>query len=507
MRPVLSASLRGIPLVLVLAAFPCETAAQLISLKTVPVAAGDQFMIFPSRNLGMGGVSIALDDRLLDPFVNPAKGARVGQGEFFSSPTFYSISQNSGAARTLPMGTLFSSESWFGGGVVALQQIETGNRFDFGPVLLDLAITVPPPLPPQNTLSEQQSTNKYVQALVGRKIAGGKFAIAASAMLADLNAIDGVEHLYAGASEIDQYGHIEDYRLGLTGAFAGERTFEAVIAHNRYSMTHDVTYVDWFLTDSLNWRFTPQVRDESNPDQTQTWGLHLGYVQPIAESGWRVGGILTTNRMQHPMIPNYELQNIPRDPGHTWAYNLGVGFSKQEGPTTFGVDLVFEPAVSHTWQEAAGPTLAADSVTIIPDRGKTIENRFNFSNAFVNIGMTRTVDNAAFQLGLGVRAYDYRLRQKDNVEMTRRTQNEQWMEWTPSWGLSFTFSDLELRYTGRATTGSGRPGIAQGFGGGFAERGLDLATGGNILLAPQGALTLQDATVVTHRIGISLPLR
>ncbi len=201
------------------------------------------------------------------------------------------------------------------------------------------------------------------------------------------------------------------------------------------------------------------------------------------------------------------MQTIPRDPGHTWAYNLGVGLSKQEGPTTFGVDLVFEPAVSHTWQEAAGPTLAADSVTIIPDRGKTIENRFNFSNAFVNIGMTRTVDNAAFQLGLGVRAYDYRLRQKDNVEMTRRTQDEQWMEWTPSLGLSFTFSDLELRYIGRATTGSGRPGIARGFGGGFAEDAVNLASGGNILLAPQGPLTLQDATVVTHRIGISLPLR
>ncbi len=506
MRPVLSATLRSIPLILVLAAFPSETAAQLIALKTVPVAAGDQFLIFPSRNLGMGGVSIALDDMLLDPFVNPAKGGRVGQGKFFSSPTFYSISQNSGAGRTLPLGTLFSSGNWFGGGVAVLQQIEAGNRFNIGPFPLDLAIIAPPPLPPQNVLSEQQSTNKYVQALVGRKFAGGKFAIAASAMLGDLNAIDGVEHLYAGASNIDQYGHIEDYRLGLTGEFGGDRTLEAVIIHSRFSMMHDVTYVDWFLTDSLNWRFTPQVREESNPDQTQTWGLHLGYVQPIAESGWRVGGILTANRMQHPKIPNYELQNIPRDPGQSWAYNIGVGLSKQEGPTTFGVDLVFEPAVSHTWQEAAGQTLAADSVTIIPDRGKTIENRFNFSNAFVNVGMTRVVDKAAFQLGLGVRAYDYRLRQKDNVAQIRRTQDEQWMEWTPSWGLSFTFSDLELRYIGRATTGTGRPGIAGGVGV-FAEDRVTVAAGGNILLAPEGALTLQDATVVTHRIGIVLPFR
>ena len=50
--------------------------AQLISIKTVPVASGDQFLIFPSQKLGMGNVSIAVDDHLLDPFHNPAKGIR-----------------------------------------------------------------------------------------------------------------------------------------------------------------------------------------------------------------------------------------------------------------------------------------------------------------------------------------------------------------------------------------------------------------------------------------------
>ena len=48
--------------------------AQLISIKTVPIAQGDQFDIFPSQNAGMGGVSIAVADTLLDPFANPAKG-------------------------------------------------------------------------------------------------------------------------------------------------------------------------------------------------------------------------------------------------------------------------------------------------------------------------------------------------------------------------------------------------------------------------------------------------
>ena len=503
MKPLMSAVTRGFTLVLALAALPNEAAAQLISLKTVPVAAGDQFLIYPSRNLGMGGVSIALDDALLDPFVNPAKGGRVSESEFFSAPTFYSISQNSGAARTLPVGALFNSSSWFGGAVAALQQIEMGGQFFGGPVPI-AELPVGSILPPQNVLSEQSATNKYVQAIVGRKFGGGRFAIAGSAMLADLNAIDGVEHLYAGASSIDQYGHLEDYRLGFTAELAGSRTFEAILLHNRYSMTHDVAYVDWLVTDSLNWIWEPRLREETNPDKTRTWGLHLGYVQPMGENGWRIGGILTGNRKQHPKIPNYELQNIPRDPGHSWAYNLGVGISKIVGPTSFGVDLVYEPAVSQTWADAAEPVIAADS-SIIPAGGKTVENRFNFSNASINIGVSRSVDKAAFQLGLQVRAYDYRLRQKDNVAMTRRTQDEQWMEWTPSWGARVTFGDLELRYIGRVTTGSGRPGIARNRVG--LDDAVTVSSGGDIVLAPEGPLTLQEASVLTHRIAISLPIR
>ncbi len=63
-------------------------AGQLIGLKTVPLAAGEQFLIFPSENLGMGGASIAHDDPLSDPFSNPAKGARTTESRFFTVPTF-----------------------------------------------------------------------------------------------------------------------------------------------------------------------------------------------------------------------------------------------------------------------------------------------------------------------------------------------------------------------------------------------------------------------------------
>src|SRR2546427_3129150 len=108
--------------ILLLLALTRPAPAQLISIKTVPIAQGDQFAIFPSNNFGMGGVSIALADTLLDPFVNPAKGARLGAARFFSAPTIYGISQGAGGGRTLPLATIASSDVWFGGRALALQQ-------------------------------------------------------------------------------------------------------------------------------------------------------------------------------------------------------------------------------------------------------------------------------------------------------------------------------------------------------------------------------------------------
>src|SRR6266516_3895062 len=102
---------RAVRLSIQLMALAGPAAAQLISIKTVPIAQGDQFDIFPSNNFGMGGVSIALADTLLDPFINPAKGGRLGAARFFSAPTVYGISQNAGGGRTLPLAAVAGSSS------------------------------------------------------------------------------------------------------------------------------------------------------------------------------------------------------------------------------------------------------------------------------------------------------------------------------------------------------------------------------------------------------------
>jgi hypothetical protein len=136
---------------------------------------------------------------------------------------------------------------------------------------------------------------------------------------------------------------------------------------------------------------------------------------------------------------------------------------------------------------------------------KTVENAFSFSNAFVNMGVSRAVGPAELQFGLGIRVYDYHLDQWDHVEEDFRRQDEDWMEWAPSWGARVHLGDLELRYAGRVTTGTGRPGVAWN---GVAEaRAGDFAAANDILLAPSAPLTLQDVTVLTHQISVSVPIR
>lgn len=346
--------------------------------------------------------------------------------------------------------------------------------------------------------------------MVGRSFGGGRYSFAASATLADLNMLDGTDQLFVNAWDIEEFGHMEDIRLGFTGMFPGERRLEAVLVHNRFSMTHDVTSVNWLLTDSINVRFTPELKKEGNLNKTRTWGVHLGYVQPISESSWRVGGILTANRKQHPKIPTYDLtavelpqaRLIPRDPGNSWTYNIGLGISAHERNTTFGLDVVYEPAESYTWADDTNDVTAADG-TIIPAGGKTVENWFVFSNATVNAGVNQDVGNAAFQLGVRMHSVDYRLRQQDHVELLNRTQNEEWIEWTPTWGFRVRFANFDFRYQGSASSATHFPFFD------FSEDLLvvDDANSIDLLAAPRGELTIPDLTVTSHRLSISIPIR
>jgi hypothetical protein len=472
-----------------------SASAQLITPKTLPVAQGDQFMIFPTQRIGMGSPSIALADTLLDPFINPAKITRVGRMQFYGAPVFYTISSNSGAGRTLPIGSMGKAGKWTGALAMAVQQLDRGS----------LAVGAP------ERLSDRSTVNQYASGVVGRRFDSRGISLGGSMYVAGLRAIDGVDFLYANSQNIDQSGHMVDMRVGLTKEWSGDRALEVLLLHNRFDMTHDVSYVD-FVFDPVQRIQVRRDRIEHNQDRTHAYGVHLGYERPLAEQGWRIGWSATGNVLSHPKIPNYEIQNIPRDPGTTWAYNLGFGLSRVLHPATFGLDVIYEPMWSHTWADAATDTPTQNG-RVIPKGGKTVENDFRFSNAIIRIGVDREAEigtardprTAGMQFGLAMRAINYDLDQVSHVGGGARSQHEDWVEWTPTWGLRFRFPELEIRYSGRYTTGVGRPGVSNG-GIPIAVDALT-AAGSSIIAAPSGPLTLQNVHVITHQISFSVPMR
>lgn len=472
---------------------PAHSEAQVISIKTVPVATGDQFLVLPSERLGMGSVSIALDDMLLDPFVNPAKGALIDESVLLGSPTFYGISNESGAGRSLPVTALFRSEAVFGAISFALQQLVSGQRQDIIFFANDVIWAGP-----QQRLSEASATNLYVNGSIGTELGESGFSVGVGASWAGLDALDGVEHLYALSNGIEQSGHQADYRAGLFWD-RRDQHFEALLVHNRFNMKHDVSYIDW-TWDPVTQRTIVTERVETNRDRTRTTGLQLGFSRPINESGWRVGGTWTVNRKTHPKIPNYEIMNIPRDPGISWAYDFGVGIAKSNGPATFGIDVVFEPIWSNTWAEATADTINVND-EVIRKGDRTIENHFFFTNVQMRLGLAYDLDHASFQAGVEVRSYAYTLKQRDHIRGTKRNQEESWMEWSPTIGAKAKFSEFEIGYQGRMTTGSGRPGVAW-----TGDRTVNQLAA-DFIIAPSGPLTLQDALVITHQLTVSVPIR
>lgn len=236
-------------------------AAQLVTPKTVPVHQGEQWEIYPSSRPGLGGLSIALDDTLADPFVNPAKAARVRGGTLFGAPFAHSISGERGGGRTLSLGGIGSAGAWAVAGVGAVQQLDRA-----GPIW-------------NRPTSERTANNRYLSVALARRLPAG-FAAGASAFGAELGAVDGVDLLYAGSDRIDQEGSLVDLRFGLTRDWADDRTLEVMLLHNRTDVTHDVHFTDrrW---DPVRRVLLVNERSEHNVDRTHIWGVHSEFSRPV----------------------------------------------------------------------------------------------------------------------------------------------------------------------------------------------------------------------------------
>ena len=483
---------------------PLTATAQQIPVKTVPVATGNQFMIFPSQNMSMGGVSIALADPLYDAFVNPAKGISIQGVRFTGTPSYYGISMrddfldDASSTRTLPVGMLVRQGTLFGGAVMAWQEM---TKQDNTPCCFPQNAWLSGPV--RQERSSTTRNNVYAFAMGGAQLPGTNLSVGMSAFTADLNGLEGVRLLYSDGNRVDQDGKMSSFRLGLFQQWDDGRSAELTVQRHRFKMDHEMTQWVW---DDIRQESVLETRIEQ--DETNGWAVLAGFQQPL-NNGWHLGARLVGDWKDHPKIPNYDLMQIPRDPGNTSAYNIGLGLARTIGQTTWGFDLIYEPIWSHTWADAVEdtpfePIGGGDETGFVPAGEMTVENFFRFNNSIFRLGVRQAGDRFDFGLGLDLHLYRYQLDQKDFVQRFKRELDESWGEWTLSLGLGYTFTGFQLRYLSLLTLGTGRPGID--FGGARNVTADMAALESSFVVAPAGPLALQDARVWTHQLSLLIPI-
>jgi hypothetical protein len=478
----------------ILAVLPGVAAAQNITLKTVPVPTGEQFQLFPAALFGMGSVSVAVDDRLAAPFANPARRLDGELLRVFATPTFYGESSNWVGGRTLPISALFAGTRVHGGFGVVVQQLSDRGRPRFWPG------GVPPE--GRSNVIEPSANNTYLFGSLGARLTD-RTSIGLSGLHSELGAVDGVNMLYGRAWAIDQQGTLNEVRLGLAHDLGRDRALEGTITRTHLDMSHDVDYFEWrWPADVPPWSQPPTTVfwQEHNRDRTLTWGTRLRYSQPLDELS-RIGLIVAGSTKAHPDIPNYNVVDIPRDPGNTAVFNIGAGVSRREAGATLAMEIILEPGRSHTWA-FADTVIALPSGATLQPGDKTVDNQFRFLNWNLGIGFENERARSAYQLGLRVRHIGYTLDQENFLAERRRNTRESWMEWTPSWGALFRFSSIELQYAGRMTA-KGWPSV-NWFGGGLVA--VDASSGVDFMVGPTGPVNIPEFRVTTHRFTLSMPL-
>jgi hypothetical protein len=478
-------------------------AAQVIPIQTVPIARGERRLLFPSDHLGMGSVSIALADSVLDPFRNPAFGGRVAAAHLFAAPALYGTSRNTGGGRTLPLAAVARAGPWYGAVALAVQQVDASR-----PVPTNVIFATPIAVDPVPTVSftdpgDRTHGNRYGFASLGRVFPRQGLSLGGSVLWSGVHAQDGADLLYPGSVRFTESGRGTDLRLGLSKEWVGNRSVEALVMRRALDVRHEAVYADVFW-DPGTQSFQQVARVDAGRDRAVTWGVHFAYQRPLGAAGWRIGWVATANRVTEPILASSEVVTIPGGEGRATALNVGVGVSRRNGPAVYGMDLVYEPIWSSSWTVAASPveTSAGDT---IPLGGRALENQFRFSNLMLRMGLSRDIplpnlDRAlAFQLGLVVHPISYRLHQADPVALVTSRMHEHWVEWSPTWGLRLRFPEFDLHYQGRVLNGLGRPGT-------FIDFPVRINAGGVFAVAT-GTLDLTGVTTVTHQISVSLPLR
>ena len=465
------ASLLGV-VVLPLSAAP----AQIIPVKSVPIAEGDQFTFLPSANRGMANVSIALADSLYDPFVNPANGVRGRGSYFFASPSVYALSRRGSSGSTLPVGGLIRSGSLFAAGGFALQKLNPPRTDDRSVVALSSTIA-----PVTGEL--ESHTNRYLYGLMGVGERGLMPALGVSIFWSRLDGVEGTELLYPGSQRLRQQTDVVTVRAGATRQLGARQTLEATLVHRRHASSHDVHFSE-FVWDPVLRVPRERIHIDHNFERHHLWGLQLQHRRRLADSNWTIGALVIANRSRALARPPLGMMSIARDPGESSALNAGIGAARVAGRATLAADAVFEPIWS-TGHEADQDV------------------HYRFANAILRGGagydVVRQSDDVSLRLqaGMQLRAVNYWRDRIDLLLMPSRSHRT-WKEWQHSWGMILRSADFDVNYQGRVQSGESRPGFPE-----FVPVALEGP--GFSSFAPQPALV--PIRVTTHQLFVSVPVR
>ena len=465
---------------------PADSSAQLSSLRNIPIATGNQFLVFPSQNLGMGNVSIALDDTLLDPAINPAKGTRNKRTTLFSSPVYYNFSNENGSSRTIPFGAKITTKNWFMGFSMAFQEVESVKKNNISsPSMGSIGLS---------SSINKYTDNKYVTGIFAGKISGTNISVGGSLFWAGLEAFEGVNLHVVNNREIEQNGEMMEYRIGLLNEFKKGNALELMVSYTLLKLKYDLIFLYGHPITKVE-----QLGLKPELDYSDNLGFQLGYTYPLPRKFWRLGLIFSGNRKTHPEISGDESMSLSRKTGKSQGYNMGFGFSRQKKKYTIGLDIIYEPVWSNTWTIADEDKLTPNN-DIIPAGDKTSDNDFRFSNKLLRLGIRREGKYIGFQSGIQLTMVSYKQDLYNRVSEIREGLEKKWTEWTASWGCNINFPEVQLRYTGYITKSGGFPTENSGLYIGYSANS---GRGTDYLITPGSPLGMSNNHVFIHQFSVS----
>ena len=408
---------------------------QVLPPKTVPSPRGEQFLFLPTSNLGMGGLPIALDDPLGDPFNNPAvrgkKPLRVSL-----TPTAYGDQQGTIGGYSFPLSLVLSGSRWFGTLAAALQSLEDDPKEVF---------SVPSGL--KEELEEKKNgRNRYILASIGRQL-GPATNIGLKVVYADLGILDGERRLYPSALSLSQTGHARTVTMGAEQGFREHQTVRVTVSNSHLAMSHGVT--GWRRpTSDLPGQelLPPELWTREGGSRSDVWEGTLRYSVLIPGRSVRIGAMASVWARDQSRVPRYDWVHIPRDPGTSTIGELGVGVQTVGRLMRLALEVAVAPGTAHTLLLSDSTIMRGDGTTIQPG-DPILDNDFRFRNWRAGVGADVPVGRGGFQVGLGLHRYSFRLRQRDLVWGEDHDAGVSWTELVPSIGGGVGIGPVEVGYS------------------------------------------------------------